>query len=355
MDNRVNVVFLWAEVTGYLHGVLNNLTKEVDSIKVVYWDKKGVNNSQYQYSSNSGINFYPRSTYDNDKIYDLLIMSRPSIIVVSGWMDQGYVNSCKKYSKINKDVSIVLGLDEQWRGTFRQHVGKIYYSIFYKHIFKYIWVSGFPQYTFAQHLGYETSKILLNLYSADVNTFNTIAKLNKRFIYVGRFIKIKSPDILLNAYLKLPLDIQEQWPLVFIGDGDMKFKIESSNNPNINIIPFLQPNDLREELLKGGVACMPSFKDNWGVSVQEFALLGLPMILSSGVGAGTFYLIPGFNGFLFKKGDVDSLYNQLLKIANCSDEKLNYFSENSKKLSLRITNEISAKSLMSVLDLKDSA
>ena len=113
--------------------------------------------------------------------------------------------------------------------------------------------------------------------------------------------------------------------------------------------PFLQPAALQSELQKGGVGCLTSHKDQWGVVIHEFALMGFPLLLSSGCGAATEFLIPGHNGFMFKSGDKNSLYQALINFTELSLDELQRFSEASTKLGERINPEISASSLLSAI------
>lgn len=349
MDRNVSIVFLWAEVVGYLQAVLNSLSSKASgNISVVHWDKRDTNTTQYNIDANNNVSFYGRSETDNKSILELLNNSSPEIIVISGWMDKGYIWACKKYKKANPNVKIVAGIDDMWTGALRQRLGQIYYRLFYRHIFDFMWISGQPQYSFAQRFGYGIENIISNLYSADTMMFTERAEVSKRFIFVGRFVKIKALDLLVQAYCRLPKNIQDEWPLVLIGDGEQKSLILAQKNPNIMVISFLQPDELRKELLKGGVGCLPTHKDQWGVVLHEFALMGLPMLVSSGCGASTEFLISGFNGFMFKKNDVDDLFRAMTEFTCLTNKDYLEFSENSRKLGCRITSEISASSLLSV-------
>lgn len=349
MKKDAAIIFLWAEFTGYLHGVLRELGKQVKTLDVVYWNRRGTNSTQYDATSDSTARLYGRTQTSDAQIYDLLVARNPSIIVVSGWMDKGYLSACRRYKRSHRAVKIVAGIDDQWTGSLRQKIGQVYFQLFYRRLFDVMWVSGKPQYSFAQHFGYGINSIISNLYSADTDLFDSVAPPRKRLVYVGRFVKEKALDLLVDAFCRLPGKTQAEWPLVLIGDGDQKDTILSRRNPNIHIVPFMQPGELRQELLRGGVACLTSHKDQWGVVVHEYALMGLPMLLSSGVGAATEFLIAGYNGYMFEKGDVESLLNRLTRFTAMNESQLAEFGANSKRLGIRIDVEISAKSLLSVL------
>lgn len=349
MNNGFSIVFLWAEVGGYLEAVLQSLAILNNvSVSVVHWDNRNLNTTQHVVDFSNGVRFYARSDTNDDLVFGLLESRKPAIIVVSGWMDRGYIRACRKYKKLCPAVKIVAGIDDIWIGSLRQRLGQIYYHLFYRKIFDFMWISGQPQFSFAQRFGYDVENIISNLYSADTKMFSTRAGVIKRFVFVGRFVKVKAIDLLVDAYCRLPTNIQMEWPLLLVGEGDQKAVILKINNPHIKIMPFLQPEELRRELLKGGVGCLPSHKDQWGVVLHEYALMGLPILASSGCGATTEFLISGFNGVLFRKSDVNDLFRAMVEITTLNEVDLSRLAENGIKLGSRITTEISAASLLSV-------
>jgi glycosyltransferase involved in cell wall biosynthesis len=347
------MVVLYAEVGSFIVGFLNVIAKQTGKpIHIIEWDEK--NNptkyisTKYIASNSELLEFYPRSKFDKFLILNWLKERSPSIVLVSGWMDKDYLWACRKYKSLSSEVKIVALIDNQWLGTLRQYVGSLYFRFSYKKIFDYMWVSGKSQYSFAQNFGYSQDKILCNLLSADTAIFNEKSKFSKRFVFVGRFEKRKGIDLLIDSYNKLSKETQNEWPLILIGDSELNNKMANVDNSNISIIPFLQPNELKNELLKGGVGFLPSYKDQWGLVVHEFALLGYPLILSSGVGSASEFLIPGYNGFMFTKGSSDSLHKALVEITKLSLKDLEKFSERSVMLGERINSEISAASILSV-------
>jgi glycosyltransferase involved in cell wall biosynthesis len=349
MKNKISIMFLWAEVGGYLEAVLKSLSSQsVGTINVVHWDRRNLNTTQHAIGNLNKVTFHARSQTNNELIFNLLEKTKPEILVVSGWMDRGYIRACRKYKKYHPMVKIVAGIDDIWTGSLRQRLGQIYYYFFYRKLFDFMWISGQPQFSFAQRFGYDIENIISNLYSADTEMFKIQAGITKRFIFVGRFVKVKAIDLLVRSYCMLSECEQKEWPLILIGDGDQKSIILNQKNPNIKVLPFLQPEKLREELLKGGVGCLPSYKDQWGIVLHEYALMGLPILASSGCGATSEFLISGFNGFLFRKGDVNDMHRAMKKFTSLTQENFGLFAENGIKLGHRITSEISAASLLSV-------
>ena len=94
---------------------------------------------------------------------------------------------------------------------------------------------------------------------------------------------------------------------------------------------------------------MPSLDEPWGVVVHEFCSAGLPIILSSKVGAKSSFLIKGFNGYEFEALNVTSLSESLLKIINSSDKELYKMGMNSNAISKKMSTESSIANLLSTI------
>lgn len=347
----VKIVVLYAEVMGYVVGTLKALMKcgrnvEID---VVFWDKKTI--SLFVIGNTGLMKFHARSSLSDEGLVELLQARNPDIICVSGWMDKGYLSALRRYRRQGGRGQVVCGLDGQWKDTLRQYLGSLYFRLFYAKLFDFMWVAGKPQYHFAQRLGYGHERIVTNLYSADNEIFSAKGAFSRRFVFVGRFDPVKALDQLIEAYLSLPEDVQLRWPLVLIGDGELRRLVESRKASTIIIKPFLQPEELMQELRHGGVSCITSHQEPWGVAIHEMAILGFPLVLSSACGAATEFLISGYNGFMFRRSNTASLRAALLKIAMLDDSELESFSRRSHELGMRINSEHSAYSLLSAIPL----
>lgn len=347
-----NVVFLYSVVAGYIESVFEDMSNQklCNSIDVIHWVSSGVNSTQHKIKKYEHVKFHPRTELSKEQILIFLKNKSPDIIYVSGWMDSGYLYAIKKYKKVNIDCKVVCGIDDQWEGRLRQHLGRIYFRFFYRKIFDYMWVAGKPQYYFAKKFGYSDKYIIHDLLSANTKKFFPISMGNKkRFVFVGRFDPVKGIDILVDAYGKLSPKYRKEWELLLIGSGEMESYIQNNFVDGIKVIPFLQQDDLIEELRKGGVGCFPSTHEQWGVAIHELALMGYPLLLSSACGACSEFLISGYNGYKFRQSSVADLHTKLLHIIKSSESQLDDFSKRSIILGSRISTEQSIYSLLSVL------
>jgi glycosyltransferase involved in cell wall biosynthesis len=212
------------------------------------------------------------------------------------------------------------------------------------------------QYEYARRIGFRQDEIIGNLYSADINLYQSVyqpGQMRKseryphRFLYVGRLEPIKGLDILLSAWRKLGNE-RRGWELHLIGNGSLKKLVASENG--VVLRDFMDPNQLIHQARDAGCFVLPSKTEPWGVVVHEFAAAGLPLLVSDVVGAASAFLLPGWNGFRFKANNPAALASAMERIIGTPDSSLLAMGCASHQLSHRITPEISAASLLSLVD-----
>jgi len=351
MQSNIKILYLYAEIMSYTEATLKELENKNVELHIVHWDKQKI--TPYKISNKLKSKFYNRSNYDADKIRNLIKSISPNLIVVSGWMDRGYLNAIQSIN--NKKIPIVCAIDGQWHNTPKQVLAKILGKLgYFKKYFSHAWVAGNYQYEFARNIGFEKKKIIYDLYSADIDKFHKVFQENlavkskfypHRFLFLGRFEKTKNILLLLDAW-KLCEPHRKDWELVLIGNGSLKKDIK--NDKSIIVKNFKQSNELLKEFAKSGCAILPSRSEPWGVVLHEFAASGLPIICSDICGARTSFLIYGYNGYEFEYDSVSSLSQKMKKIINSSDADLRDMSYKSLNLSKRISPTTSATNLLSI-------
>lgn len=346
---KKRLLFLYSSLNGFVVSTLRALhaTGKCQAIDIIHWDRGKTSGNCFQTEESGFASFFCRSQFDVGSLISFLEQKNPDIIYISGWMDQGYLTALREYRSKNSNNTTVCGIDDQWRGSCRQWLGKYYYRLKYKKLFDRIWVAGAPQYHFARQLGYGDHELLFNLLSADSRIFKPTISINRRFVYVGRLEREKGPDILVSAYSELNDETRRRWPLYIIGDGSLRREIERGMPEGATLLSYLQPQALAHELAKGGIGCQPSRFEQWGVSIHEFALLGYPLLVSSACGAASEFVIDGFNGYYFQKADPVSLLTTMKNCTELNDAELRQFSEASKSLGARISPTTCAYNLLS--------
>lgn len=282
------------------------------------------------------INFHD---YDNFNVVELIELTKiinPDLIICGGWNN-------KKYNKLinifNTKIKCILVMDNQWIGTPKQYLGLIYSRIFIVKKYAKIWVSGRPQMKYALKLGFKKNNILEGWYVANIDKFKLThnrQKIEKRFVFVGRYVENKGILDLLNAFIKLVEEVPNDWILTCIGTGILKEKIK--HHPRIEHIGFLQPEGLQEFSKKGGVFVLPSHFEPWGLVVQEFALAAFPLLVSDKVGSASQF-VKDDNGIIFNANSVNSLFTTLKTIVQMNECELIKMSNLSKELGGKISYE----------------
>jgi len=316
---------------GYTLACLENLSKKrKTNVEVVYWDK---NKLTPYYPESPYLNFYPRSSLDYNKLIGLTQRLSPDMVYISGRMDNTYLRVAR-YCR-SQGITTISGMDNQYLGNVRQKIAALFSPLLYRKYFDYIWVPGESQKRYALKLGSSEDRILTNLYSADYELFSKVNwKFSKRLVYTGRFAEVKNIERLINAFQKLEL---HDWKLTLIGSGPLENKIKSAKSKNVEVISFLNPGALMENMGEGGVFCLPSLNEPYGVVVHEYAAAGYPLLVSNRVGAIEHFLQVGKNGYIFEPTNEEDLKEKLLTITSLSESKLTEMSKLSKTLASTIT------------------
>jgi len=192
----------------------------------------------------------------------------------------------------------------------------------------------------------DTKEIVSDL-SLDLKTKKHLDTLTskKRLLYLGRIVKYKGLDILINSMRS----ITPEYDLVIVGDGDFKSECEDlvrKNNLDKRVF-FLNgclSNEAPYFYKNCDIFVLPTrfrLQDNvqvesWGFTVNEAMALEKPVITTSAVGSGYDLIIDEITGGLADAGDSISLA-----------KKINYVIKNN------INNKIGKKArrhLMSICD-----
>ena len=351
----MKVLYLYTEIMGYNIPIFEQLVKRYGAaVDVVHWDQN--KNTPYQPDANAqDIRFHRRSTFSSKTLCDFATALRPDLVYTSGWQDKGYRPTLQKLKALG--VPIVMGLDSQWVGSVRQHLGaKLLKHFFKERYFSYAWVPGPLQYECAARLGFAQTEIISHLLTGNTQIFDTAASAleqekaqtyPKQFLYVGRFTESKGTDLLIEAYKKYQQQYAGTWGLTCIGNGPLEAKLKEQ--PGITVEPFAEQSALASKARHMGAFVLPSRYEPWGVVAHEFASTGLPLLLSNKVGARQQFLIDGQNGYSFDAGSAESLAQTLHQLATHSEAELLAMGRASKQLASALSPETATASFVSVL------
>lgn len=142
-------------------------------------------------------------------------------------------------------------------------------------------------------------------------------------IFVGRFIRVKGVDLLLEAMREL--DDSERPFLVLVGDGVERAALEEiARDLPVSFAGFQQIEDLPALYAAADYFVLPSRREPWGVVVNEAMACGLPVVLSDQVGAHADLLDPyqDGNGVLAAGPSVDSLAEAMRTMMEIDEDRL---------------------------------
>jgi glycosyltransferase involved in cell wall biosynthesis len=347
---KKKIVFLYTELATYFLACIEALSKtEIADIHIIHWEVN--TEAPFQFSIPTEIKTYKRHSLNDGELKELVSKIDPDLIYVSGWMDKGYLKICKQFKK---NIPVVVGFDNQWKGSLRQWMAVFSSPFRILNHFTHCWVPGRLQTEFALKLGFPKNNILTGFYSCDFSLFNSKYRLNreqkaqdfpKRFIYVGRYVRNKGIEDLWSAFTEIQNEAPNDWELWCVGTGPLP----SVAHPKIRHFGFVQPPQLSELLKETGVFVLPSHFEPWGVVVHEFASAGFPIICSDEVGARVTFVEEGYNGYIYTSGNVNALKTVLNKIMKFDQKALMSLGDNSVEKAKLITPEIWSKQLMTLL------
>jgi len=327
----VKALILYTEAAPYVIACLRALAGKGVQVTLVRWPVNA--EAPFAFGEAEGIVDKLRSDLDDDALLRLADELRPDIVITSGWVDKGYLKVCR--AQRGRGVPTMMICDTAWRGSPRQWANVLLSRAWMERTFSHAWVTGSPQAEYARYLGFAKESIRTGFYSADTTLFESLGRKllaershawPHRFLCVARYIPTKGQQLLCDAFAQLcDNDEAGDWELWLAGTGELHDQVKNSpsgKHPRIKHLGFKQAEEMREVVAQSGAFVLPSLYEPWGVVVHEHAAAGLPLVLSSAVGAAERFLVEGRNGFIFPSGDKTRLRDALLAIIRRSDPEL---------------------------------
>jgi 1,2-diacylglycerol 3-alpha-glucosyltransferase len=175
------------------------------------------------------------------------------------------------------------------------------------------------------------------------------------FLFVGRILPRKGIETLLEAYKQYRETAKEEvWDLVIVGAGDHlnSLRTQFSGVSGLHYAGAQFGDELCKYYGLARVLIVPSDSDPWGLVVNEAMASGLPVIVSSGCGAGKTLVRDAENGWIFKSGNVDQLKSLMYRITLLSPETLNKMGKKSHEIIAQWTLDRFADGVLSAVNIK---
>ncbi len=347
----MNILVLYEELASYFLNCLTELAQQKNA-KIFVVMKRINSVAPFEFKNyHSNIIIVERERLTTEELQLQIEKFNPDYTYLAGWIFKPYLKLIKKLRLKN----VVIGFDNQYKGSLRQLAGAIYFRLFIKPYVHAAFVPGQKQKRFAKVLGFTNETIAEGLYCCDVrlynNYFQTSSKTKsiqfpKRFLFVGRYVNEKGIIELWDAFIELQNEQENEWELWCLGKGT----ISPIQHPKIKHFGFKQPEELNEIITNTSVFVLPSHFEPWGVVIQEYAAAGFPILTTQAVGASELFLQTNENGFLLQTASKTEIKEGLRQIINLSNEKLIEMSQKSHSLAQNITPDSWCKQFLKLVN-----
>lgn len=338
----LKIAVLWYTLTGYMNASLRALAAQ-PGVELFVADHAGEGKqapfSEEMFAWMTNRYAFPHAP-DVEELTRRLESFQPDVLLVASWATSAYRAMCKRFR--GRTLRVV-GMDNQWEGTLRQHIGAMISPLYLRPLFDAALVSGERQAQFARRFGFAEDNIWRGLYCGDTDMFaypgtRVLGSGPHSFLYAGRLVEDKGVDTLMEAY-RLYRDRAEAlgrapWSLRIVGSGSMAL---TENMPGVEHQGFAQPSDLPKVFAEADCFVLPSRWENWGVVLHEAAAASLPIICTTACGAGVHMLWDGYNGWLVGKDNPQTLAAAMESIASMSPEEYRRMAEASRCMAQQLT------------------
>jgi len=153
-----------------------------------------------------------------------------------------------------------------------------------------------------------------------------LAPQRRRIVFSGRLTRVKRPDLVVDAFLKIA-GSRPRWDLLMLGEGDLRASLEqripSELRGRVVFTGFINDQATVSALYRAcDVLVLPSDFEPWALVVNEAAAAGLAIVATDMVGAAVELVRDGINGFIFPAGDLQKLADRLLEVTDESQIEL---------------------------------
>ncbi len=271
-----------------------------------------------------------------DEITEVLTRFRPDAVLMHSWHFKPYREAMKA---LPAGTLRVLWMDNVWRNTPKQWLGRMSSSAFVRPLFDCVMVPSDRTEFFARRLGFAESEVIRGSLSADTTLFRspprsgTELASRRRFIACLRLVHHKGADVLADAYRRYRDLSDDPWELHVAGLGEMAHHFDGIEG--VEMLGFRQPAELAELMRHASALVVPSRIDPFGVIVHEGAISGMPIVSTYKVGAASAFVQDGQNGWVVASDDVDALATAMLRMSQQDEARLEHMSDVSRALGSR--------------------
>ena len=147
-----------------------------------------------------------------------------------------------------------------------------------------------------------------------------VDRSNDTALVVGQYYDYKGMDVALKA---AEMDPSHRYKFVGMGVRTDLFEKDFQIPDNVQIIPFLQKEELEAEYRSCAMLVLPSRRECWGLVVNEAASFGMPIVSTWGSGAAVEFLADDYPQYLATPADAKDLL-RCIELCRSSDSLAQY-------------------------------
>lgn len=152
-------------------------------------------------------------------------------------------------------------------------------------------------------------------------------------LFAGKFEDKKDPLLLLRAFVAIN---KPDTHLLFVGDGILRPVLTAAAKgiANIHFIGFQNQTYMPVIYQACNLFCLPSKgpAETWGLAINEAMACKKPILTSDKTGCAIDLVKPGYNGIIFKAGDLTDLINNLMLLIDKGKAGLSQMGEHSAEI-----------------------
>lgn len=149
------------------------------------------------------------------------------------------------------------------------------------------------------------------LLSPEEEMVETGMNVRYRVVFVGRLIRLKRLDLLIEALRRLA---DQDVELTVVGGGPLEARLRQRARDGlggrVSWLGRVQMREVQRQMAQADCLVLPSSHDGWGAVVSEALMVGTPVICSDRCGAAEVVRSSG-QGAVFKSGDVTALTTRI--------------------------------------------
>ena len=360
----MRIALLVNGMTGYLHAEFEALHRRGHDLLLVTPGSPEVSVGAMVDTAFGGLGtetFATVHAWDSQPDPDALVAQvrefDPDAVLMTSWNFSPAYRAVMK--AVPKRVVRVLIMDNLWRAAPKQWLGRLTHRLYVDPVADAVLVPSDRSEFYARRLGFGPADIIRGSISADTNLFSSpprsAEELGSRrtFLYVGRLVDHKGPDVLAAAYRRYRELVDDPWDLHVVGIGPLRPLFDDL--PGVTMHGFVQPPEVAELMRQVSCLALTSHIEPYGAVVHEAAASGLPILCSDFTGAAPGLIQDGYNGWMVPTGDIEHWANAMRRMSSVPAERLAEMSAVSRALATRLSPDGWARHLDEELTRRASA